>query len=512
MAGYLAAVAGQAGGIPANYPPPRAKRYPGSRRWPLPWPGPGVRPPGRTEVDRLAALLLGYAPRRLEFITTSAFAAMNGRPATIPQGARLLPVWFAARRGVPSGGAFYPAELYVAWAGAAGLPPGIYHYDSVHHALEQIRPGDPAAGLDLLLGDTGPQPRHALVVTCRVWKNAGKYRAFGYQLSMMDSGALLGQLAGSALAGRVRLVGIPAAAEDLLRLDGAVETAVAVVELPAAHLGDAPAPGASAPDTGPPAGVPPAPAGLDGDRHNLAGADSAVIALHQAVRAGGEPAPTPGARPSPRWVPKAGGPPPVDLPQPAAPSRAATAHRASANDLAPGLTVGQLATVLAYAGGHRAGGALTGHPGHPAFWCLVTRVEGLAPGGYRYDRQRHRLWPSTRTGAGAAGTPGALNPAMSTAGASLFVVAEPDPPIHRLDPVALRDLYLRTGVSVQLAALAAQAAGAATRPLGGFDAEAVTTALGLPPGAVPLLQLLLGRPKPRAGALAVAFTEGSADV
>ncbi|MEU9505175.1 nitroreductase family protein [Micromonospora sp. NPDC048170] len=523
VARYLAAVAAQGDTAPASYPPPRAKRYPTARRWPLRWPGAGAPPLGAAGPDRLSALLLGYAPRRLELITNAAFAAMSGDPATSPASARLLPAWFTSRRAVPSGGAFHPAELYVVWAGTAELPPGVYHHDAVHHALELLRPGDPGAALDRLFGDDASGPRHALVLACRAFKNAGKYRSFGYQLAMMDSGVLLGQLAGSPLAGQVRLVTDPAAAEALLGLGGELETVVAVVELPAARLGGGTT--AATPLSG---AMPPAPVGLDGDRRNLTVADPAVTALHRAIRAGVDTAPraaladaaTPPALPQPpagsppAAPPRTGTPPPaVELPPPAVPSRGATARRASANDLAPGLTVGQLAGILAYAGGHRPAGALaglTGHPRHPALWCLVSRVDGLAPGAYRYDRDRHLLWPSTAHDGAPSRVRTSLDAGMSAAGASLFVVAD-GPPIDRLDPVALRDLYLRTGAAVQLAALAAQTVGAATRPMGGFDAEAATALLGLPAGAVPLLQLLVGAPRPRAGSLAVAFTEGSAD-
>ncbi|WP_416903301.1 hypothetical protein [Micromonospora echinospora] len=562
---YLAAVAAQDLAAPPDHPAPQGKRYRDAPRWPLRWPGPGAPPLGATGTDRLSALLLGYAPRRLELITNTAFAAMRGWPSTLPDLSRLLPAWFTARRAVPSGGAFHPAELYVVWAGTADLPPGVYHHDAAHHTLELLRPGDPAAALDHLLGAAASEPRHALVVACRVVKNAGKYRAFGYQLAMMDSGVLLGQLAGSPLAGRVHLAFDPRVGEALLGLDGDLETVVAVVELPAARLGNIPAaaPGpaaaalssstplststplsAAAPlstSTPLPAAAPPAPSGLDGDRRNLVEADPAVTALHRAIRAGAgpaprvapvdapapptDPAPAPTAGP-PVAPPTATGPPPVTslpsptgsppvaLPSPAVPSRAATAHRASANDLAPGLTLGQLAGILAYAGGHRAAGALaalTGHPRHPALWCLVDRVDGLAPGAYRYDRERHLLWPSSAHDGAPDRLADRLNAGMSRAGASLFVVAGGDHPVDRLDPVDLRDLYLRTGVAVQLAALAAGTVGAATRPMGGFDAVAATARLGLPAGAVPLLHLLVGAPRPRAGALAVAFTEGSAD-
>lgn len=45
-------------------------------------------------------------------------------------------------RSVPSSGALYPVELYLAVFNVAGLEPGIYHYRIEEHALELLRPGD----------------------------------------------------------------------------------------------------------------------------------------------------------------------------------------------------------------------------------------------------------------------------------------------------------------------------------------------------------------------------------
>jgi SagB-type dehydrogenase family enzyme len=46
-----------------------------------------------------------------------------------------------ARRPVPSGGALYPLEIYVATQNVEGLEDAIYHYDARDHELEKRRAG-----------------------------------------------------------------------------------------------------------------------------------------------------------------------------------------------------------------------------------------------------------------------------------------------------------------------------------------------------------------------------------
>jgi SagB-type dehydrogenase family enzyme len=46
-----------------------------------------------------------------------------------------------SRRPVPSGGALYPLEIYVATQNVESLPNAIYHYDARDHELELRRPG-----------------------------------------------------------------------------------------------------------------------------------------------------------------------------------------------------------------------------------------------------------------------------------------------------------------------------------------------------------------------------------
>ncbi|MFI7079282.1 hypothetical protein ACIBO1_18480 [Micromonospora sp. NPDC049903] len=520
VARYLDAVDAQTGAAPAAYLPPQGKRYPGSPRTPLPWPGPGAPPLTDTGLDRISALLLGYGPRRVEMLTQAGMSALTGTPSSGPTFTRVLPAWFTLRWTVPSGGAYYPGEVYLVWTGSGDLPPGVYHYDHVHHCLELLRDTNPAADVDRLLGPattaTAGAERSALLLACRPWKNGSKYGAFGYQLGTVDVGVLLGQLLTWPQTGTAHLAPDPRAADDLLGLDGMLETVYAVIEIPTGTTPDTP-PGAGTP---PGRTAPPESVGLTHDRLVLADADSHAVALHRAAWAGTDmpqrtaPPPAPQAPPPP--APQATTPSdaaPVHLPEVTALDlTGAAADRASACDLAPGLRLPQLADVLAYAGGHRtttpALAELARHPLHPALWCLVNQVDGLPPGAYRYDPRHHLLRPST--GVDRPGPPTTVVAhRMATAGVSIVVVAGGERPMTDLTPTEFRRLHLLIGTVVQLAALAAQAVGAAIRPIGGFSAPDIAARLGLPAGDTPVLQLLLGAPTSRAGLLAVALTEGT---
>ena len=50
-------------------------------------------------------------------------------------------------RSAPSGGALYPAEIYLGIRNVSGVEPGIYHYNVPDHALELLNSGDPTEKL-----------------------------------------------------------------------------------------------------------------------------------------------------------------------------------------------------------------------------------------------------------------------------------------------------------------------------------------------------------------------------
>src|SRR5262245_30083405 len=87
-------------------------------------------------------------------------------------------VWYRAhlslRRPVPSGGAMYPTEVYV----AAPVSHAVYHYDPARHELTSLGHSRVAASLrtGLKLAEDAPLSPFALVLTHRFCKNLHKYK------------------------------------------------------------------------------------------------------------------------------------------------------------------------------------------------------------------------------------------------------------------------------------------------------------------------------------------------
>ncbi|HEX4790240.1 MAG TPA: nitroreductase family protein, partial [Actinospica sp.] len=91
-------------------------------------------------------------------------------------------------RPLPSGGAAYPGELYV----AAGF--GLCHYVPTAHALERIDEADRRREVvDCLEARPAEPPALVLVLTSRHEENLGVFGAFGHRLQALDSGVLAGQ-------------------------------------------------------------------------------------------------------------------------------------------------------------------------------------------------------------------------------------------------------------------------------------------------------------------------------
>ncbi len=93
-------------------------------------------------------------------------------------------------RAAPSAGALYPVETYVVVHNVEGIEPGVYHYDVMNHALDEIRRGDfrdetAEAALD-----------QGFVGTCNVvfiWtavfgRSKWKYRERAYRYVYLDAG------------------------------------------------------------------------------------------------------------------------------------------------------------------------------------------------------------------------------------------------------------------------------------------------------------------------------------
>ncbi|HEU4766847.1 MAG TPA: SagB family peptide dehydrogenase, partial [Pyrinomonadaceae bacterium] len=169
------------------------KVYEGGDRLPLAGAGPWwLRSPETDELmTQLGALLfktVGCSRVRWQ---------PGGTVLSSPQHPEL--VWpksqLSLRRPVPSGGAMYPTEVYV----AAPLPqpagPTVYHYDPARHELTNLGQRSVAASLRKALGlaDDAPLNPFALVLTHRFGKNLHKYKNFAYRLGAVDVGVVLGR-------------------------------------------------------------------------------------------------------------------------------------------------------------------------------------------------------------------------------------------------------------------------------------------------------------------------------
>jgi SagB-type dehydrogenase family enzyme len=92
-------------------------------------------------------------------------------------------------RAVPSGGALYPLELYVAAQRVEGLDRALYHYDPLRGVLEHLRPleSDELEGLtpydELLV------PSAAVTMISAVfWRSRFKYGQRAYRFALLEAG------------------------------------------------------------------------------------------------------------------------------------------------------------------------------------------------------------------------------------------------------------------------------------------------------------------------------------
>jgi SagB-type dehydrogenase family enzyme len=99
---------------------------------------------------------------------------------------------------VPSGGALYPLELYVASSRVEGLLPGLHHYDPTRNSLSQIREGDLAPELApalTLQANLAFEASLFVFVTALFERSTFKYGARGYRFVLLEAGHLAQNLA-----------------------------------------------------------------------------------------------------------------------------------------------------------------------------------------------------------------------------------------------------------------------------------------------------------------------------
>ncbi len=83
-------------------------------------------------------------------------------------------------RSVPSAGALYPTEVYLAAAGLEGLDDGLYHYSLMDFGLTLLRHGAPPDGV----------PCPAIIMTGLFFRSGWKYRQRAFRYCLMDTGHL----------------------------------------------------------------------------------------------------------------------------------------------------------------------------------------------------------------------------------------------------------------------------------------------------------------------------------
>jgi SagB-type dehydrogenase family enzyme len=353
-----------------------------------------------------------------------------------------------ALRAAPSSGALFPSELYVVARAVDGLAPGLYHYDPEHDRLDSLGAA-PAA-----LGTAQADGADAVVLLTAVFRRTGyKYRDRAYRYAAADAGHLLEnlRLAAHAAGMQARLAERfdEAQAARALGVDGVEEGVLALVELRRAAN--------AAVDGGAFAErrfvAPQAPAetsvGVTGMVHRatslrLAPPDAAAAAI---------------ALPPPR-------PALQDV------HRTITQRRSQRRFRDEPLALAALSSLLADM-------ALAPQLSNAVrINLVVNRVQGLAPGVYRYDA-RHALLP-VRSGAFAAeAQSAALSQDVIGDAAVVLVLSAERGPMLAQGARGYRHAYLEAGLVGERWLLGAVARGLAACPVGAFYDDEAARLIGV---------------------------------
>jgi SagB-type dehydrogenase family enzyme len=215
--------------FPENRPAP-FKRYPGA-------PAPGA---GEVETPDVPLDLAASAAPPPD---TPAVADMPGRllavcglAAGISQARTLASGKVFHFRTVPSAGALYPTELYVAVQNVSGMSDGVYHYSPLLHSLSRLREGAVfarrAAGAAAKSPAAGP-PMVRFLITTVFFRSAWKYGPRAYRYCLLDAGHMVQNLLlASAIHGLAARPGYDfddAATNAMLGVDPAMEGCLAMV-------------------------------------------------------------------------------------------------------------------------------------------------------------------------------------------------------------------------------------------------------------------------------------------
>ncbi|HEC78494.1 MAG TPA: SagB/ThcOx family dehydrogenase [candidate division WOR-3 bacterium] len=129
----------------------------------------------------------------------------SGKPITIEETAKLLyfsyginakvpipkdPTVIQFLRVTPSAGALYPLELYINIFLSQDIKPGLYHYNVLHHALEELKLGDFRDSISnaCMIQQMIKGANAVLFITGIFKRTTFKYHERGYRFVLMESG------------------------------------------------------------------------------------------------------------------------------------------------------------------------------------------------------------------------------------------------------------------------------------------------------------------------------------
>jgi SagB-type dehydrogenase family enzyme len=161
------------------------KRFPQRQAVPLPGAAPLTWPLGDALRRRVTRRFFADAPIAFGELAALLQAGYGVTHRTELEGGRRgQPL-----RSVPSGGALYPLELYVAAPAVEGLAPGLYHFDPLRSVLELL-----VSGVRERLGPLSAYPEllepaaAVIFVTGVFWRSRFKYALRGYRFALLEAG------------------------------------------------------------------------------------------------------------------------------------------------------------------------------------------------------------------------------------------------------------------------------------------------------------------------------------
>ncbi|GGX93021.1 SagB/ThcOx family dehydrogenase [Pseudoduganella dura] len=345
-----------------------------------------------------------------------------------------------ALRAAPSSGGLFPSELYLLARRVGGLAQGIYHYDAERERLVSLGPLPAATGAPF-----ASDADAAVVLTSIFHRSGYKYRERAWRYAVADAGHVLENLRVAAHAAGLHAVLSPRFDESrlaaTLAIDGEREAPLAVMEL------------GSAAGRPPPAVFSP----VEGGAAAL-GATSRVqqatsLRLPSSHGAGGIalPAPQPSAMPV---------------------ARAIGERRSKRRFTAAAVPLPVLAAILAdMRQPPQLSTAVRIH-------LVVNRVQGLAPGVYRYGRG-HALERVRSGDFAAAAQSAALAQAVIGDAAVVLVLSADRRALFAEGARGYRHAFLEAGLVGERWLLGATARGLGACPVGAFYDDAAAALIGV---------------------------------